>query len=482
MNHSHHTTTTPRGYFVVLVLVFSAVFFTLLSALAGYIFVQQKATLAKENQEKALHIAEAGLEYYKWYLAHFPGDGTNGTGLPGPYVHTLEDPEGGALGTFSLTVEVEQFCGETSDITITSTGWTAADPTYKRTVKASYVRPSVAEFSHIVDANVWVGSDRIINGPYHSNQGIRMDGTHNSTVTSGVASWLCTGSFGCSPDSVRNGVFGAGSPGEELWEYPVPQVDFSGITVNLSNLKDFAMNEGIYLPPTGSHGYRIRFLSDGTAEIRQVVGATQVWGYTTENGWQQERTIMSNTSNPASYTVLPECPVIFAEDNVWVEGVVRGKVLVAAADVTAGSIDRSVILNGNLTYAGTGDDGITVIGEKDILVGLQVPDIMNISGIFIAQKGRFGRNHYCQNDCSSQSGNQGLPGSLDPYVTRSTLNTTGTIVSKGRVGTKWTSGGAFVSGFSQRNDSYDQDLATSPPPFTPWTSEDYKLGEWQEVR
>ena len=116
-----------------------------------------------------------------------------------------------------------------------------------------------------------------------------------------------------------------------------------------------------------------------------------------------------------------------------------------------------------------------------MLVGLQVPDIMNIFGVFIAQKGKFGRNHYCTYDCSTTKGNQGLPGSLDEYVTRSTLNTTGTVVSKGRVGTKWTSGGAFVSGFDQRNDSFDRSLAENPPPFTPVTSDDYIFRSWQEV-
>lgn len=471
-----------RGYFVILTLVFSAVFLTLLSALTGYIFVQKRVQLAKENQEKAIHIAEAGLEYYKWFLSHNPGDITDGTGLPGPYQHVVDDPEGGALGTFSLDVDANVYCNAVSDITITSTGWTAIAPNYRRTVRASYVRPSVAQYSHIVDANVWVGSDRVINGPYHSNGGIRMDGTHNSSITSAVANWLCTSSFGCSPDAVKDGVFGAGTPGAQLWDFPVPPVDFNGLTVNLTDLKNYATSSGIYLPPTGKYGYRVKFLSDGNAEIREVVGATQVWSYTTENGWQQERTIMSNTSSPATYTVLPDCPVIFAEDNVWIEGVVAGKILIAAADVTSGSIDRSIIINDNITYAGTGNDGLTVIGEQDILIGLQVPDTMNINGIFIAQKGKFGRNHYCQNDCSTQQGNQGLPGSLDPYVTRSTLNTTGTIVSKGRVGTKWTSNGSFVSGFSQRNDSFDQDLSVSPPPFTPWTSEDYNLYEWREVR
>lgn len=475
------TRRASRGYFVILTLVFSAVFFTLLSALSGYIFVQKKLQLAKENREKALHLAEAGLDYYKWFLAHNPGDVTDGTGLPGPYVHQVSDPEAGTAGTFSLDIQPETFCGVVSSIRLTSRGATKADPSATRTVAASYVRPSVAAYSHIVDANVWAGADRTINGPYHSNQGVRMDAKHNAKVTSGLLSWLCTGTFGCSPSKTQNGVFGAGTPGAPLWEFPVPPVDFNGLTVNLNEIKTFAQASGIYLPPTGSYGYRITFRADGVAEIRKVVGTTQVWGYTVEGGWQKERTVMSNTQAPADYVVPAGCPVIFAEDDVWVEGVVSGKALVAAADLSENSIDRSVIINGDLTYTDGVDDGITVIGEKDVLIGLQVPDTMNIYGIFMAQKGKFGRNHYCENDCSAQSGNQGLPATLDQYVKRSVLNTTGSVISKNRVGTKWTAGGVFVSGFNQRNDSFDQDLSISPPPFTPWTSNDYMLASWKEL-
>jgi hypothetical protein len=217
-------------------------------------------------------------------------------------------------------------------------------------------------------------------------------------------------------------------------------------------------------------------------ELRKVVGAIQVWGYSIENGWQQERTVMSNVQNETTSVILPACPVIFVEDNVWLDGVVRGKVVVAAADVTTPGVSRSIILNGDITYASGSGNGLTAIAEKDVLVGLQVPDVMTINGVFIAQLGRFGRNHYCQNDCSSTAGNQGLPGTLDPYVIRSTLNTNGTVVSNGRVGTKWTSGGTFISGFAQRNDTYDRALAQDPPPFTPAISDDYEFVQWSDKR
>jgi hypothetical protein len=188
---------------------------------------------------------------------------------------------------------------------------------------------------------------------------------------------------------------------------------------------------------------------------------------------------MSNVQDDAVKIILPSCPVIFVEDNLWLDGIVDDKVTIAAADVTTANVDRSIILNGNITYANT-TSGLTAIGEQDVLIGLQSPDVMTLNGIFIAQKGSFGRHHYCQNDCTSQQGNQGLPGTHDEYVFRSTLSITGTVVSNLRYGTKWTSGNTFLSGYGQRYDSYDVTLSKDPPPFTPATSDDYKFVDWRE--
>ncbi len=471
---------TTRGHFVLLILVFAAVFMALIGTLAGYIFVQKKVQLAEETKQKAASLAEAGLEYYRWHLAHFPNDLKDGTTGSGPYVHTVVDPEGATVGTYSLSINGDVACGSATTVSIASTGVAVQDPRFTRTLYAKYTRPSVAEFSTIVNSNVWVGSDRVISGPYHSNGGIRMDGTHNATVSSGVSSWLCTSSFGCSPSTNQNGVFGSGSP-TNLWSFPVAPVDFNGISIDLAKLKGYATSTGVYIGPSGGYGWRATFKSDGTVSIRKVVGTTQVWGYSLENGWQQERTVMSNVNAETIYNIPASCPVVFIEDNVWVDGVVSGKVTLAAADLINTGVDRSAVLGDNLTYAHSTGDGVTVIGENDVLISLQTPDVMSINGVFIAQKGHFGRNHYCASECdSSHSGNEGLPGSLDGYVTRSTLNTNGTVVSNGRVGTKWTSGGTFVSGYSQRNDSYDRSLASSPPPFTPATSDDFKFVLWQD--
>jgi len=95
---------------------------------------------------------------------------------------------------------------------------------------------------------------------------------------------------------------------------------------------------------------------------------------------------------------------------------------------------------------------------------------MSLRGIFIAQNGHFGRNYYTY----------GYPSYGHSNAKRNTLNINGTIVSNGRVGTKWTCGGSYCSGYASRVNSYDRKLATDPPPLTPFVSNEYKFIEWRE--
>ncbi len=457
-----------KGFLLVLVLVFGAVFFVMITAYMGYVITQSQVARHKYTKEQALQISEAGLDYYKWFLAHYPGDVTNGTGTPGPYIHQYSDPEGGAIGEFSLEVSSSTSCGDVTAVDITSTGYTYEKPNVKRIVYGRYARPTVAEYAYIINSNVWAGSDRVIVGPYHSNGGIRMDGTNNSTVTSGQSTWNCDSSFGCSPtNNNADGVFGNG-PNSSLWTFPSTPINFTGLTVDLAVMQNKAQNSGgHYIGPSGKAGYHIIFKSNGTYDVRRVNSKeNEPNGY----AWGRYMNILKGTSFIGNYPIPTGCAVIFVEDQVWLEGVVNGKVTIAAADIDTTGVDPSIILNNNITYA-TATSGILVIAENDVLVGLEVPDDMTLNGIFIAQNGHFGRNYY----------DYSMPSAWDAYVLRNSLTLNGTIVSNGRVGTKWTSNGVYVSGFNTRYNSYDRALVTNPPPLTPKVSDTFEFIEWREV-
>lgn len=469
---------SKKGFLLIVVLVFGAIFLLVIASFIGFVITQSQVSEQRYQLEKASDVAEAGLNYYRWFLAHYPNDVTNGTGTPGPYVHTYSDPELGPIGEFSLQIASTTYCGDVASIEVTSSGHTYDNPSLVRTITARYTQPTVAEYAFIINASVWAGSSQTIVGPYHSNQGIRMDAANQSTVTSGVASWNCTSTFGCSPSGTRDGVFTTtGSSNPLLFSFPSPPINFTDITIDLANMLSKAQTGGgIYIPSSGTYGYRVIFNGNGTVTLRRVTGTYQYSAYSTEDGNFNERNIISNDSFYGTYTINSSCPLIYIADKIWLEGEVDQKVTLAAAGTDISGQDPSIILKGNVTYDNPDEDGLLAIAENDVLLGVDVPDDMTINGIFVAQNGKFGRNHYTYSNLPNPSG----PANYKPYYERSSLTTNGTIVSNGRVGTQWTSGGVFTSGFHDRYSSYDRNLVDSPPPLVPNTSDVYDFVEWRE--
>jgi hypothetical protein len=466
-----------RGTTTLLVIVFGAIFFTLLLALSGFVLAQNRLQDVTRDKIEAFTVAEAGLEYYRWFLSHFPGNTTNGTGLPGPYVTTYADPESGVAGTYTLSVTSNSACGSVQSIDVTSVGVPDDAPTRKSTLYARYAAPSVAAYSYIVGSSVWAGSDRIINGPYHSNGGVRMDGTANAPVSSSLSTWNCTNNFGCSPSqSSAPGVVGSGT-NQTLWAYPTPQLDFAGISANFSSLKTTAIASGLYLARysatsgNNSHrGYRLTFNSNGTVTVRRVSSVTSL-NVTPVNSTKgsTDYTLISAESVFQTLTIPSGCGLIFVEDNLWVDGVVPSKVTLVAAGVINPSFTPDIVITNNLTYGATdGSDGLTVIGARDILIAPNAPSTLTLNGIFIAQSGAFGRNLY---SCS---------GSYEP---KGTLTILGTTVSNLRTGTKWLNGcgSGDHAGYQTRIDGFDRQNATNPPPFTPNTSTQWQFVDWQQL-
>ena len=119
-----------RGTITPALLVITGAF---LVVLYGILFVLAQQFTYSNRQvglESALDLAEAGVNYYRWHLAHDPSDFQDGTGHAGPYVHEYVDPQGKAIGAYSLSIS-EPSQGS-SVVTITSTGWTYQYPNIKR--------------------------------------------------------------------------------------------------------------------------------------------------------------------------------------------------------------------------------------------------------------------------------------------------------------------------------------------------------------
>ena len=465
---------TKKGAVIGLILVFGVIFLILLNALLGFVLLQEEQAKKRIAWAESLQIAEAGVNYYRWCL-------NNGIEDSCELSREYYDPSGVLVGSFSLTVDPTTSCGKVISRSITSTGWTKDFPNIKRKIGVLYARSSVAKYAYLLNDNVWAGGDRKIRGLYHSNGGIRMDGANTSLVTSAKDEWVCTDSFGCNPCPVDNGCRIEGSscicPGvftttgnsnADLFDFPVTSFDFDGITIDLADLKTNAKLYSLYLPPSTdinsqADGYHLIFKSDGTVEIRIITHLNRNLAYSLEEGWHFDYFRIGSEYSYTTFTIPDSCPVIFVEDNLWVEGTVKGKVTVASADLINANRDTSVVLPGDIEYTSAdGSDGLAVIGQKNVLISPDSPNNMKLYGVFIAQKGHFGRNLYLWN-------------------IKNKLEITGAIVSNGRVGTKWGSGSSVISGYLERENYVDSNLIYDPPPFVPYAESNFKILKWREA-
>ncbi len=461
---------------LILILIFSAVFMFMIASIPDFITLEFQVTERLKAQESAMNISEAGINYYVWHLAHYPDDLQDGAGTQGPYIHNINDPQAGLIGNYSLDISGNIECNNINSVEIKSTGSTIQFPNEKRTIKAIYSRPSVAQFTYIINDNVWAGSDRIIKGPYHSNGGIRMDGENNALVTSAKETWNCTTSFGCNyPYEIKPGIFGQGIGGEQgLWKFPTEIIDFNAITMDLAQLKTLAQSSGIYFDKsenigyTNGKGYHLILKENGTIDVYVITKLNKVYAYNSEQGYYWDYQIINTETFYQNIVPQSSCGVLFFEDNLWIQGKLDGKITIASANLIDSDIDTNVILNSNIEYKDSdGSDGLTLISEKNIKIPLYSPDNMELFGIFIAQKGNFGRDHYKSN--------------YNPWHKRSKLEITGSIISNKRVGTKWICGGTYCSGYNERENSYDSKLTINPPPLTPFSDDEYKIIKWEEI-
>lgn len=476
-NNSH-----PKGIITSYLLVFGGIFLLLLSGLLAFILMQLKVSGQKIAWHQSFNTAEAGIEYYKWCLNN---NAVENCQLEKEY----KDASGNVIGKFEIQMEENTNCGLLISQKIVSTGWTYKFPEMKRKIAVLYGRESVAKYSYILNSNVWVGSDHIIRGPYHSNGGIRFDGQNLSTVSSAQENWVCTSSFGCGPAGqgygyglcpqecrITNnqclcpGIFSTTqNSNKDLFLYPIPQFDFAGITADVAQIKLASQNEGgIYLPPSKTinslgKGWHLIF-NENQVEARIITALSPTYAYSLEEGWYYDYFIITSEVRYQTYTIPPNCSVVFVEDNLWPEGKIKGKVTVVSANLIDANKDTDIVLQGNLDYTTTsGSDGLTLIGERNILISPNSPNDMILRGIFVAQKGGFSRNHY--------------PGNF-----KNSLTIYGSIVSNGRVGTQWVNtGGQIVSGYRNRETYVDPYLLYSPPVFTPSLSSQFKIFSWQEM-
>lgn len=441
------------GYVTAALLISAATASIVLYALALLVINQYQLIRRQTADQQAYFVAEAGVNYYRWHLAHNPTDFTDGTGQPGPYLHAYTDPQGGTHGYYSLDITPPQ--PGSSVLVISSTGWSSALPDLTRTITVKYGKTSAASYAFLYNNHIWLTSGlNIINGPVHANGGIRSDAINNSIMSSALETYTCTNKYGgCSPPETKPGIWGDGHD-QSLWVFPVPQVDFNSFAADYDDLEAESQSVGVYLAPSTKWGYHLVFNSNGTFDVYEVNTASSIKGGKGTPGCDQLYSRIDNETLLNSYQTS-NYPLIFVEDDLWIEGTVTSSLTVVAAKFPIDSEVTDIWLNGNLVYpAKNGTVQLGLISQKNIYMHRDVPDDFEIDAALMAQSGSILRHNYAAT-CADGNGN----------AVRNSLSVYGSIIAAGE--SQWNWGETIDSGFINRTITFDANLRNNPPPYFP---------------
>ena len=170
------------GQLSLYILIFGAIAILILSGFIVWADLNIKSVIRQADQSLALSIAEAGVEYYRWHLAHDPNDNQDGTAGPGPYEHEYFDKDGNLIGRFILDITVPPLGSDV--VIVRSTGKIEKDPEVEKIIQARMAVPSLAKYAVIANDDMRFGPGTEIFGQVHSNQGIHFDGLAHNIIAS----------------------------------------------------------------------------------------------------------------------------------------------------------------------------------------------------------------------------------------------------------------------------------------------------------
>lgn len=486
-----------RGTVIAYVLVMMTVVSLIIVSMLGYIVSQLKFSNNRVQRESAFQVAEAGIYYYRWYLAHQVAGKTaqqiktfwqtgNPLGVASDYVSDWNDPGGGAIGKYSIHVDAPD--PDSTIVTVTSTGSTYAMPGVKRVVQARFRRPSWSEYTVIANDFMRFGTGTDVYGKIQSNQGIRFDGVAHNIITSAVPTCISpdsddydTPQFGVythvapidpfPPAAVPNrpDVFQAGR------QFPVTTVDFNGLVSDLGYMKGQSQinGQGLYFDTSGA-GRHIILKTNGTMDVK-LVNSYDKDTFDSRGNLTHKGSNSITSENAAVNYPIPNNGVVFVENNIWVEGSINGKkVTIVGANLLGGAYPSIYIGMNNLTYTNfNGTDIIGLIAQKNIEVIRDSLDTLTIDGALIAQTGRIGRDYYSP-WCTSYDKHGNCTNQVNDH--KSTITVNGSLATNLRYGFAYTDS----TGYTNRILNFDNNLSYYPPPYFP-TGTEYSIDLWQEL-
>ncbi len=431
-----------RGMYLPVILAVSTLFLAYVTALIVFAEMNVKTAELHNKKITATSIAEAGINYYLWHLAHDSKDLCDGNTCSaeapyGPYAHDYKDQSGQTLGTFNLYISPPEL-GQ-SVVTIKSVG-KVNGKSPEKTIEAGLGVPYFTKYTLLTNNNhLDITNNQKIAGTVHVNGSTL---TNEGEITGDVSSTEVDGING-------NGIFG----GSKL--APVIPVDMNQVNVDIADLYKSVCTsgEGICLDKSGQKGFHL-VLGDGSFTVYKV----QSYNATDLN-------ITKENSNGTTFS-YPANGVIYSTEDIWLEGVVKNqKVTVVAASSNA---NKRIIMTNQLKYTYyDGRDSIGIITQSDILLARNAPANMEIDAAMITINGIIGINSYCDP----------LPTCGNDHKNR--IKVYGSMTQNAGLKWTWDQGDGNWSGYQTTETVMDPHNVLDPPPQFPKTGS-YSVLSWRE--
>jgi hypothetical protein len=488
----NYSSNSNQGSMLVLTIVITGLFLVMMLGTISLGIMQQKLNVSNISKTQALHIAEAGVNYYRWVLYHNHEDYCNSEvcksgpdyGPYGPYTYT--DFTGTIKGYYELYITPPAIDGSTI-VNIKSVGWTEDHPNIKREIEVQCGISSWSTYSTLANAKIRFGAGTETWGPIHSNNGIRFDGLSHNIITSSIADYNDDdhgggNEFGVHthlaptdplpPSAVpeRLDVFMAGR------SFPASVVSFDLLGSYINKTYAKATTTGIVFDPrtagiadpysvntywgcenSGSscdEGFHITLKNDNTFDISGVTSVRN------DCGGSPSHSILSEGS--LNNYPIPSNGIIFVKHHVWVDGQINNsRITILAFEEPFTGNSSDININNDILYTNyDGTDSMGLIAQRDINAGQYSENDLRIDAALIAKEGRIGREYY-NSGCTS-------------YI-RDTITINGSLATNNRYGFAYTDG----TGYQTRNLIYDNNLTFIPPPHFPTTGE-YTFISWKE--
>ncbi|MFC1638409.1 type II secretion system protein J, partial [Patescibacteria group bacterium] len=423
-----------KGSVLVYVLVGVSISSILFAGLAQYIVSQINYAERVTTKEEALNVADAGVEFYRWYLSHQ----TEGMQIQevidfwedtDPYPYAVDVPyesDYRGIGKFSITATVPE---EGSTITtIESTGWTYDQPDVQKTIQARLRLASWSEYVILANSDIYIEDGEDVDGKVHSNGGVRCDGVAHNVVSSAVTDY-----YDSVTSSTKDGVWTSwaseynSNMSSNVFllgkRFPVPEKDFDTVVTSFSQIFEAAQELNLdFSPATKAHQI---ILKGDVIDVNRVLN--------------EKKGVVTKTQSVYTDFPLPDVGAIYVNKNIWVEGYLgEGKRLVIAANNPSVS-HGNIYISDDITYSDYSDGTVLgLIAKNNIEVVENSNNNLRIDAALLAQIGYVGRADYGDN--------------------KSSITVYGAIA---------TNQGYGFSGYSTKNIIFDNSLIYIPPPYFP---------------